>query len=146
MLTYSADKRQRRITYSADFPRRYDVSSKTSHVPGEVVYGFLVRLGSEAATAASSIGHLETQIAILYDELAALARRHATGDPALDLREEISRKFGELRRLQAAQADEITRRFRESMKLSEDDFKSLEKAERILIERETTAESDDTPE
>jgi hypothetical protein len=147
VVTYAPEKRRTGGSIKAIF---CDAPPQSEAATSKAVYfrlsRFRERLRAMKTIEGSLGGDVETQIRALYHELAALAEQLALGNRALSLRREIENKFSQLRSLQAHQANELTVRFRESIKLSQDDFRQLAEAERLLRERENPSGSDSTSE
>lgn len=126
-----------------DTPTHYEAAASSY----EVVYISKLRdwLKAPRTAEGSLSGDVESQIRALYSDLALLAEQ-ALDNRSPRLREEIEAKFNRLRSLQTLQANEIRARFRASLRLSLDDFRRLEAAERLLTEHENPPRSDSTPE
>jgi hypothetical protein len=143
MVTYAQKRRggsMKGIIHDAPTP--YDAGSFKVVV---FVSNLRERLKAPKASEGSLTGDVESQIRVLYSDLALLANEVAHGNDSPGVRERIETSFNRLRSLQTLQANEIRARFRASVRISLDDIRRLEAAERLLRERENPPRSDNTP-
>ena len=147
MVTYAPEKRRAGGSIKDIFR---DAPSQSEAATSKAIYFSVSRFREQLRvmkTIEGSLGgDVESQIRALYHELASLAEQLALGNRTPSLRREIENKFSQLRSFQAHQANEITVRFRESKRLSQDDLRQLAEAERLLRERENPSGSDSTSE